>query len=83
MAADALIAGRLKGSNGEFDGADYVPKCTWIDGDHSGSITSAALKFDVGAYGEHVEDTVKRDACAPTVFGKDSIVTTVSLGKTV
>ncbi|CAE7195967.1 hypothetical protein CFE70_007679 [Pyrenophora teres f. teres 0-1] len=60
-------AGRLKDEDKE-----YIPKCTWIDADHSNDIVNAALKFDVKAYGENVLDTVNGDACAPTLFGPDS-----------
>lgn len=60
-------AGRLKDGSGE-----YVPKCTWIDADHSNNIANAASKFSVTAYDENVVDTVKSDACAPTIYGPDS-----------
>lgn len=56
----------------EDGGGDYIPKCTWIDGDHTNSIEIAALKFDVVAYGENVADTVNSDVCAPTIYAADS-----------
>ncbi|KAK0128776.1 hypothetical protein ONS95_000727 [Cadophora gregata] len=60
-------AGRLP------DGGDYYPWCTWIDKDHSEDVTTAALKFNVFAYGEHVTDTLTNDkACASTLWGPDS-----------
>lgn len=62
-------AGRLKDEQG---GGEYVPKCTWIDANHSNDIASAALKFDVSAYGENVVDTANSDACAPTIYGADN-----------
>lgn len=62
-------AGRLTDEQG---GGEYVPKCTWIDADHTNDIVNAALKFDVTAYGENVRDTADSDACAPTIYGPDS-----------
>jgi hypothetical protein len=62
-------AGQLKEEQG---GGEYIPKCTWLDGDHSNDIASAALKFDVAAYGENVVDTANNDACAPTIYGTDN-----------
>jgi len=60
-------AGRLP------DGAEYVPKCTWIDADHTNGIPDAALKFDTAAYGEQVEDTVNNNrGCAFTIYGADN-----------
>ncbi|GAB7322881.1 hypothetical protein MBLNU13_g05431t1 [Cladosporium sp. NU13] len=61
-------AGRLKPEDG---GGQYIPKCTWIDGDHTNSIENTALKFDVMAYGEGVLDTIGNDACAPTLYGSE------------
>lgn len=58
-------AGRLK------EGGEYIPKCTWIDGDHTNTIENTALKFDVGAYGENINDTIKGDACAHTIYGSE------------
>ncbi|KAF2120366.1 hypothetical protein BDV96DRAFT_610319 [Lophiotrema nucula] len=62
-------AGRLKDEQG---GGEYIPKCTWIDGDHTNDIANTALKFNVGAYGEDILDTVGNDACAPTIYGADN-----------
>lgn len=56
----------------EDGGGEYIPKCTWIDADHTNDILEAALKFDVKAYGEKVTDTKNNDACAPTIFGPDN-----------
>jgi hypothetical protein len=64
-------AGKLKEGT-EYTGPPYVPKCTWIDGDHTNTIENAALKFDVMAYGENVPDTANADACAPTIYAADS-----------
>jgi hypothetical protein len=64
-------AGKLKVGD-KYTGDTYIPKCTWIDGDHTNTIENAALKFDVTAYGEKVLDTVDADACAPTIYGVDS-----------
>jgi hypothetical protein len=52
--------------------SEYIPKCTWIDADHTNDIAIASLKFDVSAYGENVQDTVGNDACAATLYGPDS-----------
>ena len=64
-------AGRLEEKDG---GGEYVPKCTWIDGDHTNTIGNAALKFDVGAYyDENVRDTLDRGAqCDATIWGRDN-----------
>jgi hypothetical protein len=64
-------AGKLKVGD-KYTGDTYIPKCTWIDGDHTNTIENAALKFDVTAYGEKVLDTAEADACAPTIYGVDS-----------
>jgi hypothetical protein len=71
----------------EVDGVihkEYVPKCTWIDADHTNDIANAALKFDVGAYeSENVEDTFGRDAqCSATIYGGDSGPIAGKCGKT-
>jgi len=61
------VAGRLD------DGGDYVPRCTWIDADHTNDIAAASLKFDTSAYGENVNDTASSNAgCTYTIFGPDS-----------
>ncbi|KAF1834274.1 hypothetical protein BDW02DRAFT_621876 [Decorospora gaudefroyi] len=62
-------AGRYKEQDG---GGEYVPACTWLDADHTNDIAAAALKFDTGAYGENVQDTIGNDACRPTIFGSDN-----------
>ncbi|KAF1834209.1 hypothetical protein BDW02DRAFT_569351 [Decorospora gaudefroyi] len=60
-------AGEKKDGTGE-----YVPRCTWIDANKSGTITSAALKFDVGAHAEKVVDTtIRNGVCRYTIFGPD------------
>jgi hypothetical protein len=63
-------AGMLK--DDQEKGKEYVPRCTWIDGDHSNDIKIASLKFDVSAYGEEVLDTAGKDACGPTIYGEDN-----------
>lgn len=68
-------AGRYKkdgDGDKEYTGDEYVPACTWLDGDHTNDILSAALKFDTAAYGENVEDTIGNDACAFTLWGNDN-----------
>lgn len=61
-------AGKYKDSDD-----DYVPKCTWLDADHTGDTPSAAIKFNVRAYGDKVEETYENsDACDQTVWGKDN-----------
>ncbi|KAI4690666.1 uncharacterized protein J4E88_002138 [Alternaria novae-zelandiae] len=55
------------------DGSDYVPRCTWLDADHTNDIPSAALKFDVTAYGENVNETADANAgCDYTIYGEDN-----------
>ncbi|KAJ6445331.1 Aspercryptin biosynthesis cluster protein B [Purpureocillium lavendulum] len=52
---------------------EYVPKCTWIDKDHSNKIKSAALKFSSSGYGDKVTETLKKaKVCSLTAFGPDS-----------
>lgn len=61
-------AGKFKDSN-----EDYIPRCTWLDEDHSGDTKVAAMKFATGAYGEKVEDTVKnKKQCDSTKWGPDN-----------
>lgn len=51
----------------------YIPKCTWLDEDHSNDIPTAALKFKTMAYGETAEDTVGQNkACDFTKWGPDN-----------
>ncbi|OAQ76812.1 hypothetical protein VFPFJ_10594 [Purpureocillium lilacinum] len=51
----------------------YIPKCTWIDRDHSNKIKGAALKFSVSGYGDDVVKTVKNaKVCKLSIFGADS-----------
>lgn len=51
----------------------YIPRCTWLDQDHTGDTPSAALKFKVTAYGENVTDVVdKGQGCKWTKFGPDN-----------
>lgn len=52
-------------------GGKYIPKCMWLNADHNNGDASAAMKFDVSAYGDHLKDTVGKDACAPTIYGPD------------
>ncbi|OAK98030.1 hypothetical protein IQ06DRAFT_226338 [Phaeosphaeriaceae sp. SRC1lsM3a] len=68
-------AGRYKKEGDGPDAAtgdEYVPACTWLDGDHTNDIGAAALKFDTAAYGEKVSDTIGNDACKFTIFGSDN-----------
>jgi hypothetical protein len=59
-------AGNLKPEQG---GGEYIPRCTWLDADHTNDIANAALKFDTAAYGTKVLDTVSNNrACASTLF---------------
>lgn len=54
------------------DGSDWRPYCAWLDGNHDQNRPSAALKFKVSAYGDHVKDTLKNDeACSATIFQYD------------
>jgi hypothetical protein len=54
------------------DGTSYIPKCTWLDGDHTDDIANAALKFNTVAYGDSVNDTIGKDVCAATIYGADN-----------
>lgn len=52
---------------------DYVPKCTWLDEDHSYGIKSAAMKFNTSAYGKKVVETMENaKACDYTLWKRDS-----------
>ncbi|KAI9172760.1 Non-reducing end alpha-L-arabinofuranosidase BoGH43A [Paramyrothecium foliicola] len=56
----------------EETGEEYVPKCTWIDADHTEDVPSAALKFNIKAYGQDSGETYKNNAaCDMTVWGPD------------
>lgn len=51
----------------------YIPRCKWLDEDHSNDIKSAAMKFSTTAYGNKVTETVEKShACDATKWGKDS-----------
>ncbi|KAF2795472.1 hypothetical protein K505DRAFT_360120 [Melanomma pulvis-pyrius CBS 109.77] len=63
------VAGTLSEEQG---GGNYIPKCTWLDGDHTNDIANAALKFDTLAYGENVKDTAGKNACGPTIYGSEN-----------
>lgn len=62
------LAGRYKDEDG---GSQCIPECTWLDAEHTNDIPSAALKFDVGAYGGRVEETIS-NVCASTIHGPDN-----------
>ncbi|KFY35171.1 hypothetical protein V494_06143 [Pseudogymnoascus sp. VKM F-4513 (FW-928)] len=51
---------------------DYIPRCTWLDADHTGDVPSAALKFRTSAYGDDVQDTVDNNkGCDATLWGEN------------
>lgn len=51
----------------------YIPRCTWLDEDHSDDIPSSTMKFSVSAYGEHVNETIENaHECDSTIFGTDN-----------
>jgi hypothetical protein len=52
---------------------EYIPRCTWLDEDHTGGVPSAAMKFKVLAYGEDVEEVYENgEACKYTIYGPDN-----------
>lgn len=52
---------------------EYIPHCTWLDGDHTEDVPSAALKFSVKGYGEEVQDTNDNSKqCDLTIWGYDN-----------
>lgn len=53
-------------------GDEYIPKCTWLDGDHTNEIKSAALKFNTRAHGDASGETVTKDVCSFTIWGNDN-----------
>lgn len=66
-------AGKLKNPDGSDSTEDYLPQCTWLDGDHTNDIEAAALKFNVDAFGEdQVDVTLSGDPCASTIYGPDN-----------
>jgi hypothetical protein len=59
---------------GHFKDSDtpYVPYCTWLDADHTGSTQSASMKFKVDSYGQGITDTIgNNDQCDATLWGPD------------
>ncbi|XWX02407.1 hypothetical protein V2A60_010444 [Cordyceps javanica] len=63
-------------------GEDYIPRCTWLDEDHTNDKPSAAMKFKTTAYGKEVKDTVKNSkGCDFTKWGPDNGPITDKPGK--
>ncbi|KAK4504568.1 hypothetical protein PRZ48_005484 [Zasmidium cellare] len=57
------------------EGCSWRPVCAWLDADHSADYPYGAMKFNVRAYGELSEDTVKAGedhVCASTLWASDS-----------
>ncbi|KAB5576372.1 hypothetical protein GE09DRAFT_1266116 [Coniochaeta sp. 2T2.1] len=51
----------------------YIPMCSWLDGDHTGNLTDAALKFRVLAYGSGIQETLDNNkVCDATIWGPDN-----------
>lgn len=47
----------------------YVPRCTWLDGDHTNGIDTSAIKIDFFAYSQTLSETVNSNAaCSKTMF---------------
>ncbi|KAK2616342.1 hypothetical protein QQS21_000776 [Conoideocrella luteorostrata] len=53
---------------------DYIPRCTWLDADHTKGVPSAAMKFYTPGYGsDKVVETKKNSkACDFTKWGPDN-----------
>ncbi|KFZ03596.1 hypothetical protein V502_10809 [Pseudogymnoascus sp. VKM F-4520 (FW-2644)] len=52
---------------------DYIPRCTWLDADHTGDVPSAALKFRTVAYGKDVQGTIDNNkGCDATLWGSSN-----------
>lgn len=68
----------------EDEEEEYIPRCTWLDADHTEDVPSASMKFDVMAYGRKVEDTLENSgACDYTLWGEDnSPISSKSLSRT-
>jgi hypothetical protein len=65
--------GEMAGYLDEDQKEEYVPRCTWLDEDHSETVPSAALKFKVTAYGHDVSEVVKNgEGCKWTRYGPDN-----------
>ncbi|KAK7425868.1 hypothetical protein QQZ08_007582 [Neonectria magnoliae] len=51
---------------------EYIPRCTWLDADHTFDVPSAAMKFSSTAYGKEVKDTADNSkGCDFTLWGAD------------
>lgn len=62
----------MAGYTDEEQKNEYIPKCTWLDADHTGDAPSAALKFYTPGYGEKVQDTIDNaKSCEYTLWGPD------------
>lgn len=65
-------SGEMAGYLNEEETEEYIPRCTWLDGDHTDGTPSAAMKFKTKAYGQDVKSTVdNKEACKYTIWGED------------
>lgn len=65
--------GEMAGYMDKDQKEEYIPKCTWLDADHSDGVPSAALKFKATAYGHDVSDVTKNgEGCKWTTYGPDN-----------
>lgn len=69
----AELAGYLDKNGPRDDSNAFIPHCSWLDGDHTNEIPSAAMKFRTVAYGDSVTETNDKGTyCDATKFGPDT-----------
>jgi hypothetical protein len=65
----AEFAGYIDKEAPQTDENRYVPRCTWLDEDHSENVPSVAMKFRTLAYADQVADIVNNEkACDATIW---------------
>lgn len=71
--AQAELAGYLDKDGPRDESNEFRPHCSWLDGDHTNDIPSAAMKFETVAYGDSVTETNdKGTSCDATLWGEDT-----------
>ncbi|PVH76724.1 hypothetical protein DL98DRAFT_640301 [Cadophora sp. DSE1049] len=69
----AEFAGYIDKDGPQTDENKFIPHCTWLDGDHTNDIISAAMKFRTLAYADESADTINNGAgCTATIWGPDT-----------
>ncbi|KAK0113923.1 hypothetical protein ONS96_014772 [Cadophora gregata f. sp. sojae] len=69
----AEFAGYIDKDGPQTEENKFIPHCSWLDGDHTNDIKSAAMKFRTLAYGEESTNTINNGAgCTATIWGTDT-----------